>query len=178
MLVVEHLSTAHAAVAEAVLMYADNNIRIAACYNLTSFFHIGNLFIAVALSVKSVVRRSREHHLYPLLLQFSLWMLMRHMLYSGEKEVAAGTAVNIVTEESKQTESDEGYLVVIDPGHGGVDPGMLGVNDTVEKEINLAIAYRLKEKLEEQGIKVVLTRTYCPIVSLQLMAISSSSTLS
>jgi N-acetylmuramoyl-L-alanine amidase len=48
---------------------------------------------------------------------------------------------------------------VIDPGHGGVDPGMLGVNDTVEKEINLAIAYRLKEKLEEQGIMVVLTRT-------------------
>ena len=94
-----------------------------------------------------------------LVMIFSLWMLMRHMLYSGEKEVAAGTAVNTVTEESKQTESDEGYLVVIDPGHGGVDPGMLGVNDTVEKEINLAIAYRLKEKLEEQGIKVVLTRT-------------------
>lgn len=54
-----------------------------------------------------------------LVMIFSLWMLMRHMLYSGEKEVAAGTAVNIVTEESEQTESDEGYLVVIDPGHGG-----------------------------------------------------------
>ena len=94
-----------------------------------------------------------------LIMIFSLWMLMRHFLYPGEKEVAAGTAVNTVTEKSTEVEAEESYLVVIDPGHGGVDPGMLGVNDTVEKEINLSIAYILKEKLEEQGIEVVLTRT-------------------
>lgn len=49
--------------------------------------------------------------------------------------------------------------VVLDPGHGGKDPGKVGANGEEEKHINLKIAYALKEYLEQKGIGVVLTRT-------------------
>lgn len=49
-------------------------------------------------------------------------------------------------------------VVVIDAGHGGFDPGKIGVNKAVEKDINLAIALQLKELLEQNDIKVIMTR--------------------
>lgn len=49
-------------------------------------------------------------------------------------------------------------VIVIDPGHGGNDPGKVGVNDALEKEINLEIALKLKPYFEKQGFKVVMTR--------------------
>lgn len=49
-------------------------------------------------------------------------------------------------------------IVVVDAGHGGSDPGKIGVNDALEKDINLSIALKLKTVLEEKGITVVLTR--------------------
>lgn len=49
-------------------------------------------------------------------------------------------------------------VVVIDPGHGGEDPGKVGIDGSLEKEINLSIARKLKELLETEGIKVYLTR--------------------
>lgn len=48
--------------------------------------------------------------------------------------------------------------VVIDPGHGGADPGKIGVNDAKEKEINLEIAKKVKKMLEDKGVKVIMTR--------------------
>ncbi|MBQ9764760.1 MAG: N-acetylmuramoyl-L-alanine amidase [Lachnospiraceae bacterium] len=49
-------------------------------------------------------------------------------------------------------------IVVIDAGHGGVDPGKVAVNNTLEKDINLSIALLVKEKLAANGITVVMTR--------------------
>lgn len=54
--------------------------------------------------------------------------------------------------------SKELPVVVIDAGHGGKDPGKVGVNDVLEKDINLGIAKRLKNLLEQNGIVVVMTR--------------------
>ncbi|MDD3619149.1 MAG: N-acetylmuramoyl-L-alanine amidase [Desulfobulbaceae bacterium] len=49
--------------------------------------------------------------------------------------------------------------IVIDPGHGGVDPGAIGVLGTKEKDIVLDLAHRLRDKLMESGrYNVVLTR--------------------
>ena len=48
--------------------------------------------------------------------------------------------------------------IVIDPGHGGSDPGKVGVNGIVEKDINLKIAMKIKERLEEQKVLVTMTR--------------------
>jgi len=50
--------------------------------------------------------------------------------------------------------------VVIDPGHGGHDPGSIGRRGTYEKDVTLAIAKRLKRILErEVGVKVYMTRS-------------------
>lgn len=54
--------------------------------------------------------------------------------------------------------AQNGRVIVIDPGHGGVDPGKIGINDALEKEINLKISLYLKEELEKEGYIVVLTR--------------------
>ena len=48
--------------------------------------------------------------------------------------------------------------VVLDSGHGGSDPGKVGVNNAKEKDINLKIAKKVKKLLEKKGIKVVMTR--------------------
>ena len=49
-------------------------------------------------------------------------------------------------------------VVVLDPGHGGEDPGKVGVNNELEKDINLAIAKKVKAYLEKEKIEVILTR--------------------
>ena len=51
------------------------------------------------------------------------------------------------------------FLVVIDAGHGGFDPGKVGIDGTLEKDINLSISLLLKELLEKENIKVVMTST-------------------
>jgi N-acetylmuramoyl-L-alanine amidase len=50
-------------------------------------------------------------------------------------------------------------VIVIDPGHGGFDPGKVGVNGAYEKDINLCIALKLKLFLEENDYNVVMVRT-------------------
>lgn len=51
------------------------------------------------------------------------------------------------------------YCVVIDPGHGGIDPGSIGYKTkTKESTINLAISKLLVEKLKRIGLRVVMTR--------------------
>lgn len=49
-------------------------------------------------------------------------------------------------------------LIVIDAGHGGSDPGKVGINKALEKDINLSIALMLKEYLEKKDITVIMTR--------------------
>lgn len=50
------------------------------------------------------------------------------------------------------------YCVVVDAGHGGDDPGKVGINGALEKDINLAVAKRLAVLLEQSDVKVVMTR--------------------
>lgn len=55
--------------------------------------------------------------------------------------------------------NDGAVTVVIDAGHGGVDPGKVGVNNALEKDINLAIALKVGRNLRESGVNVIMTRT-------------------
>jgi len=48
--------------------------------------------------------------------------------------------------------------IVIDPGHGGRDPGKIGINNALEKDINLSISLKLRDLLVENGINVIMTR--------------------
>ncbi len=51
-----------------------------------------------------------------------------------------------------------GKTVFIDAGHGGVDPGAVGYNNTLEKDINLEVAKRLHLLLSQAGCNVVMLR--------------------
>ena len=57
----------------------------------------------------------------------------------------------VVTEKKKP-------CVVIDAGHGGADPGKVGINGALEKDINLEIAKKLQMFLEMADVEVILTR--------------------
>ncbi len=56
------------------------------------------------------------------------------------------------------TEIDGNKIVLIDPGHGGMDGGAISKSGTIEKYINLSISLKVKEKLTELGYMVVMTR--------------------
>lgn len=56
-----------------------------------------------------------------------------------------------ISEKTSQT-------IILDPGHGGMDGGAVGVNQLVEKNINLQIAIKLEEMLSLNGFNVIMTR--------------------
>lgn len=59
----------------------------------------------------------------------------------------------------KGDSGDKRRVVILDPGHGGVDPGTVGVTGSYEKHITLAVAKAVKKELERSGrYRVVLTR--------------------
>lgn len=55
--------------------------------------------------------------------------------------------------------TSDSYTVVIDSGHGGNDPGKITPDGIFEKDINLAIALKLKTYLEASDVHVIMTRT-------------------
>lgn len=77
--------------------------------------------------------------------------ILLSMVYVGRETVlyTAGGDVKAGKEEK---------CVVIDAGHGGNDPGKIGINGSQEKDINLQIAEKVKKYLEASDVKVVMTR--------------------
>lgn len=59
---------------------------------------------------------------------------------------------------SMQIENKKTLCVVIDAGHGGSDPGKVGISGQLEKDINLKVAQMLKQFLQAEGITVIMTR--------------------
>ncbi len=76
-------------------------------------------------------------------------VFMLAAMYFLAKEAATYTI-------SQRTE--EKYVVVIDVGHGGNDPGKVGVNQILEKDINLQVALKLETFLQQSDLTVILTR--------------------
>lgn len=89
---------------------------------------------------------------------------------SKQSFAAAGVFILLVmgivffTQPVKETvgnamqQEQEGLCVVIDAGHGGDDPGKIGINGAKEKDVNLSIARRVKAYLEKEDIRVIMTR--------------------
>ena len=48
--------------------------------------------------------------------------------------------------------------VIIDPGHGGEDGGAVGIDGTVEKDINLSLSHKLRQQLGGMGFTVIMSR--------------------
>ena len=87
-------------------------------------------------------RRASIIALFSLILIILIWQ--SHM---GEQETL------------NQTAEGTKAVVVIDPGHGGFDPGKVGTKGTLEKDINLAIAKKVEKLLSDNGYTVSMTRT-------------------
>ena len=83
------------------------------------------------------------------------WEQVEENVRSVWREMIKGSSQRAISDDGQITKP----VVVIDAGHGGMDPGKVGVSGALEKEINLAIAYELKELLEQNDIMVVMTRT-------------------
>lgn len=61
--------------------------------------------------------------------------------------------------ETSGTADGNSAVIILDPGHGGKDPGKIGINQAEEKEINLNIALKIQNILSEEGVLVSMTRT-------------------
>jgi N-acetylmuramoyl-L-alanine amidase len=63
-----------------------------------------------------------------------------------------------MSEVSADSTGKKPIIIVIDPGHGGRDPGKIGVNNALEKDVNLSISLKLKDLLAQNDIQVIMTR--------------------
>ena len=83
---------------------------------------------------------------------------------SGERIATEGSASG----RTQQVDANRLVTVVIDAGHGGEDPGAVGRRGTYEKNVTLAIARRLKSRIDaEPGMQAVMTRNGDYFVPLQ-----------
>lgn len=74
-------------------------------------------------------------------------------------------SISLMDTYSSSTERKASYVVYLDPGHGGSDPGAIA-NGLNEKDINLQIALKLRDKLQSMGIVVKMSRDTDKFVSL------------
>ncbi|HSQ89397.1 N-acetylmuramoyl-L-alanine amidase, partial [Romboutsia sp.] len=80
-------------------------------------------------------------------------------IYVPEEKVNLNTTLqrsNVIAEYSQVSRNY--YKVFIDPGHGGSDSGALGFGNA-EKDLNLQVATKVRNKLESKGIEVRMSRT-------------------
>lgn len=87
---------------------------------------------------------------------------IQHLSSQPETSLDSSLAPRVVAAPTGQELEDRWAIrrIVIDPGHGGKDPGAVGSKRTFEKNITLSIAHGLGEKLRKDlGIDVVYTRT-------------------
>ncbi len=83
-------------------------------------------------------------------------LLLLFLIYSLSRQAAM--LVLASSSNISSVETSDKPIVIIDSGHGGNDPGKIGVNGALEKDINLQIAKRLKHYLEASGVQVIMTR--------------------
>ena len=75
-------------------------------------------------------------------------------------------AAMIAAQQSPPARSAGKKIIVIDPGHGGLDSGTVGVNGLMEKDLALAEGLKLRRELEQRGYHVFMTRsddTFIPL---------------
>jgi N-acetylmuramoyl-L-alanine amidase len=94
-------------------------------------------------------------------------VLAEALILTGALPARAATAKKPPVKDDKPKQPIRRRRVVIDPGHGGTDPGTIGVRGTHEKEVTLTVARELRRQLlATQRYDVALTRERDDFVSL------------
>ena len=86
-------------------------------------------------------------HTHPVILSILLFCFAAGAFFVGHMALSYATF-----------QATENFCVLLDAGHGGADPGKVSASGIKEKDINLAITLKCKSILEQNGIKVILTR--------------------
>lgn len=96
---------------------------------------------------------------------------------SSEEETSSDSTPSVKSAQTQSSSSGslDGYTIVIDPGHGGKDPGAIGLNDVQEKDVVTSTANYVVQQLEEAGANVITTRSGDYFVSLDERARISNS---
>ena len=101
------------------------------------------------------------------LLTIELSRVEREEFRRAAVESASKSAEGAPEPPAVQQTKDARPVIMIDPGHGGIDPGAAASGHVVEKDLVLSFAQRLKKKLEANGrYKVLMTRDEDVFVSL------------
>lgn len=82
------------------------------------------------------------------------------------KQADTPAKMNKTTSSHASGQALAGYNIILDPSHGGEDPGAIGMNGEMEKDLALDFTNTLAEKLRNEGATVLLTRSTDSYVSL------------
>ena len=96
---------------------------------------------------------------YGIIVSVVLLLLLYTFVKPADKESPSTENLSSTEINSEESSSKKDYpVIVLDAGHGGYDPGKVGINGALEKDINLSIVKKLQELLEKEGFTVYLTR--------------------
>ena len=91
---------------------------------------------------------------------FSIIIIIALFFFTRPSDSAPDDATESesTTEDNSNANKPDYPTIILDAGHGGIDPGKVGVNNALEKDINLSIVLKLQKLLEDEGFTVHLTR--------------------
>ncbi|MFG5142549.1 N-acetylmuramoyl-L-alanine amidase, partial [Campylobacter lari] len=88
-------------------------------------------------------------------------------LFIGFEKKAKKIPTKTTSKTAKTAIKKSGKIIVIDPGHGGKDPGTLGDKGVREKDVVLSVALKLGNELKKRGYKIYYTRSTDKFINLR-----------
>lgn len=142
-------------------------------YELSSIYGKNGVYVEILGGEgNGQIKRIEELEEMPILKTSEAKELITHKkigIKSISQEAITIKVLKPVKNNSKQKESKilKGKIIVVDPGHGGVDPGAFGLGGIKEKELTLQTSFYLASLLKKSGAKVFLTRNKDEKISLE-----------
>lgn len=90
---------------------------------------------------------------------FRITIQLKHEQHWGHQIYYNGNNLIIKIKQQPQDLSLKNLVIAVDAGHGGSNNGAVGATGVYEKEITLALSLKLQKALENEGVKVIMTRT-------------------
>ncbi|MBQ6495141.1 MAG: N-acetylmuramoyl-L-alanine amidase [Bacilli bacterium] len=138
-----------------------NTVKFNLSDEINNGIYLDNIKIGnYELYLKFTYKKDKEENYkyYPLNNETEYDKTTYYTLSKYNNKITISKDDNTITLKVKENKDDNIYDIVIDPQKGGRDTGYIS-NGQKEKDINMSIANKIKEKLEKENIKVKLTRT-------------------